>query len=713
MCGIAGEYAFDNQQIDADSAAPMLRSLAHRGPDGGGIYSDASRRALLLHARLAIVDVAGGAQPLSNESGSIWAVVNGELYGYEEERRALEERGHRFATQSDSELVVHLYEEHAEDFVQRLRGEFAIALYDERRRALLLARDRFGIKPLYYARRAASILFASEIKAIFAHARGPRAMDLDAVRRVFSGILLPAGSTFEGISAVRPAHVLRVCQEGVTERRYWKLRFAGVDVDARTLDDRREADIVAEFRALLEDAVRIRLRADVPVGAYLSGGVDSTAVVALMKARLQCPLKVFTVGFDNSDFDESAMARRTAQDEGLDHVLVRIRKGELAEHFVRSLWHSEMPVANSHGVAKMCLSRAAREHVKVVLTGEGADEAFAGYDAFIHQELLEDAHRRPGAPDALRAARSFRSAQGMLSGAALESSYRDYDSVVARFGAYPYQALRAVGYGPKVGALFSLATRQRTRYVDPIADLAAAVGRFDGITSIAASQAISFETDLPGYILNVLGDRQEMASSVEGRLPMLDHPLVEFAARLPTRMKLREGQGKYILRRAVADIVPPTIAARSKHAFVAPTAETLGLTAGRDLGERYLSREVTRRIGIFDPTLIWMALRAISILPRRTHLYALTETALTMALSVHVLHDIFVDRFRAAADELGDTRYGSRALSVATERLHAAARRVVITWNDALGGHDPDLLKRDMASGSVSNFTISERGTHE
>ena len=469
MCGIAGEFAFEREQVTA-SVSRMIAALRHRAPDSSGHYISPAKNVLLVNTRLAIVDVGGGTQPLTNEDGSVWITFNGEIYGFAALARQLERRGHRLRTRCDTEVIVHLYEEHGEAFVEHLRGEFAFALYDQRQHTLWLGRDRFGVKPLYYALSPRSLLFGSEIKAIFSSPVIKRALNPSFIYSYLHGLLPPDETAFVGVLQVEPGCLLRVTAAGVEPRRYWQPRFAETpDAAAATVADRES---VEEFRRLFSEAVDLRLQGDQESGVYLSSGLDSTAV-ATQAARLSGrPVKAFTVAFNDPDYDESARAAATAQRHTLDHHVVTIPAAGLAPHFVRSLWHCEMPVVNGHGAAKLLLSGLASQHVKSVLTGEGADELLAGYDLFLHQALLERVRHEPR-NRALRAQmRQFLGSVDLLSGTVRATDYAEYDRVVELFGTYPYPALRALKMRRSTHAVLSRECLRGIGDFDPLEHLA-------------------------------------------------------------------------------------------------------------------------------------------------------------------------------------------------------------------------------------------------
>ena len=652
MCGIAGEFIFDpDLRIDPARIPATVASIRHRGPDQWGYYIGCSGSALLINVRLSIVDLSNGKQPLANEDGSVWAVLNGELYGFADIAADLQRRGHRFRTRSDTEVIVHLYEEYGEDFVSHLRGEFAIALLDQRQDRLYLIRDRFGIKPLYYSQFAHSLVFASEIKALFTHPQAKPQLDRASTFHTLHQLPLPGATMFQGVSSLEPGFILRASRSGVTRQRYWDLPVAA-EPAARI----EEGEAVTEFRRLFEDAVKIRLHGDVEVGAYVSGGLDSMAVASAAAESSGRKLKVFTVSFTDPSLDEAPAAAEFAARNGLDHHVVRVGSGDLAPYFERSLWHGEIPVANSHGAAKMILSELARKYVKVVLTGEGADEALAGYIAFQHIVLLEALRANPADGQVRGDLDQLLLREGR--GIALTNSailpirqYPEYDRVAGLFGAYPYAIARALRTGKILPYLFSIEFRREFRGFDYVASMADRIGRgrMAGLSPVAAHQYYLFKADLPAYILNYLGDRVEMAHSIEGRVPLLDHKLVEFAFALPVSLKLRNGSGKYILRQAMLNRLQAASQVK-KRPFLAPSADTLGFQKRGGALDRYLDRKAVKKVGLFDPFAIAALRQSLKVLRPGSRALSLVETTLTGVASIHALHDMFCENFSSSLE---------------------------------------------------------------
>ena len=646
MCGIAGQIAIaGGASVDPGLVPRTAALLAHRGPDGWGYTVDPARQVLLLNTRLAIVDTAGGRQPLANEDGQIWVTLNGECYGFERQRRWLESRGHRFRTRTDTEVLVHLYEELGEAFVDRLRGEYAFALHDRRRGVCLLVRDRFGIKPLVFTEHRGRLVFASEAKALFADDAIERSLDREHVLHAVTGVFLPQRTFFQGVRQVEPGTFERVhVGRGRTSVRYWNLPLQP-DGHAAARDD---AETIAAFGDKLREATQVRLHGDVTVGAYLSGGVDSAAVIqAIGDTARNVP--TFTVGFDDARFDETPAAARVARRFQAPHHVVRVDSAQLAEAFAASVWHAETPAMNTHGAAKFVLSRFAGARVKAVLTGEGADELLAGYPQFQHQQLLEACRESPRDRDAAARLEQFTSASTVSAGIAPIRRYPHYDAVVSQFGAYPYAAARMFALQRTIRWLVSSDSRRMMSGFGAFGALDTALGRrpFEGLDPISASQAALFRTQLPGYVLTNLGDRPEMAHGIEGRTPFLDHELVEIACALPLRLKIRPNRTKHLLRCLVeADV--PEVGQRPKHLFLAPPASALGLDGRHSPLDEWLTPNAIGEAGVFRPVALGVLRRVHRHVRPGTRVSAMAEAALVYALSVSVLDGLFRRDFTAA-----------------------------------------------------------------
>ncbi|HTS19758.1 MAG TPA: asparagine synthase (glutamine-hydrolyzing) [Verrucomicrobiae bacterium] len=562
MCGISGKLNYrEDVAVDAGLLRRMTRVMSHRGPDADGYYLQ--QNVGLGHRRLSIIDLSTGDQPLANEDQTIWVVFNGEIYNFQELRERLIKRGHVFRTKSDTEVLVHLYEEHGPEGVEQLRGMFAYAIWDTRRRRLFVARDRVGIKPLYYCDDGRTFWFASEQKSIVTDPSVRREVNVAAIRKFLAFHYLPGEETlFQGIRRLLPGHYLVADASGVSTHRYWDLRFPE-ERSAIPFDD-----AVRQLRDLLTSTVRDHMIADVPVGVLLSGGVDSSAIATLAVQSTDERVQTFTVGFDGAEVvDERPFARMVADRLGTEHYDISITAEDFWSFLPSYVWHMEDPVCEPPALALYYVSKLARQHVKVLLSGEGGDEAFAGY---------------PNYPNMLKLDR-IRSALGPFA--------RPVGSLTARAGVWLVNE-RARRYGNALGR--PLADCYYSRASGPTAFFQQRASEFftpeflDASRSIAPAQEIAdllkpaekwglldqmlyldTKTWLPDDLL-VKADKMTMATSVELRVPLLDHVVMEFAASLPPDFKVGEGDTKRVLKAAFGPLLPPEVLTRKKAGFPVP-----------------------------------------------------------------------------------------------------------------------------------------------
>ncbi|HKE24642.1 MAG TPA: asparagine synthase (glutamine-hydrolyzing) [Bryobacteraceae bacterium] len=581
MCGIVAVsdlYASSQPETALEAVRRGIGTLHHRGPDSQNYWNSTDGLVSLGHARLSIIDLAGGDQPLANEDQSIHAIVNGEFYDFERIRAGLQSRGHCFRTHSDSEILLHLYEDFGVECVHHLRGEFAFVLWDSRQRRLFAARDRFGIKPLFYSESRGRLLLASEVKAL--HAAGvPAAWDDQGFADTLAFFSAPPRSLFRGVSSVPPGHYMVVARgTGVSTHRYWDWDFAREDEMPAARPDR---EYIEEFRSLLDDAVNTRLRADVPVGCYLSGGIDSCSVLALMAQHAPGRVRAFSLGFDHSMYDEGPIAREMAARTGAEFTLIPISHTDMARDLSDALWHCESFFINGNSAAKFALSRAVRDAgYKVVLTGEGSDEVLAGY-AFFRMDLIRHqsaavAGVAPGdcsdATGSAQAQEALRQRNAPSAGLMLAANPVDpTPAYIERLGYFPaFMEARKAALERMQPALAIRATADEL--VTSLLDRLDVAGQMTGRHPVNQSQYAGNKSVLPNYILTALGDRVEMAHSIEARLPFLDHHLVEFARRLPVSMKINGVTEKYVLREALRPMLTETVYNRQKHPFLSPPA---------------------------------------------------------------------------------------------------------------------------------------------
>jgi asparagine synthase (glutamine-hydrolysing) len=646
MCGIAGIVSGSGKRVEADRLTGMIEMLDHRGPDDRGCHVEPA--VALGHTRLSVVDVAGGRQPLSNEDGSIWITFNGEIFNHRELRTELIDRGHRFRTHSDTEVIVHLYEEvGAAGLAERLNGQWALAIWDARTRTLVASRDRLGVRPFYYTVAGGELIFASEIKALFAHAAVSREIDPRGVDNIFTfwSTLAPR-TVFKGISELPPGHVLTWCSGRCEVTRYWSPAFPPVS-DASPLDANAAGDdegLRERLLALLDAATERRLQADVPVGAYVSGGLDSSLVSALAAAHLSRPLATFSISFDDAAFDESRFQGEVVSRLGSEHHDLRCARADIGRVFPDVVWHAEMPMLRTAPAPMYLLAGLVRERgYKVVLTGEGADEMFGGYDLFKESKIRRFWAAQP-------ASRRRAALLKRLDPYLPQLHRQPAASLGAFFHASPddtsnplFSHLPRIGLTSRLKMFFSAQMRDAIGDYDGCAELTAGLpADFRQWDPLCQAQYIEATNLLPGYLLSAQADRMAMAHGVEGRYPFLDPDVVAFASRLRPSLKMKALNEKYLLKRAAASVVPAAVVNRAKQPYRAP--EAAGMLAEDRTGyfAELLAPEQVRRAGIFDPDAVT---RLVHKSRQPKPISVSDDMALTGVLSTQMVIDRFITHF--------------------------------------------------------------------
>lgn len=667
MCGIAGYiHADPTRNIDAQTLCAMAAIQHHRGPDGFGYHVMDERGLGFAHARLAIIDLDENRsrQPFLSADGQLLLTHNGEFYDYKRIRADLTAKGARFSTKSDSELVLHLYPQLGlEDTLTHLRGEFAFALYDKRKDRLILVRDRFGIKPLYWTEHNGTLVFGSELKVLFAHPDVPREITNEGLYHQLMQTIVPGTTPFKGVHQVKPGHMVIIERAhgrfNIRDEKYWDMDFP---TQAERGDDLPEHDYIEGVREKLLEAVQLRLEADVPVACYLSGGIDSCSILGLSAAAQQSAVKAFTIGFDDAAYDETAIAREMAQSVGADQDIMMLEAAHLYDNFERTIWHTERSIYNTLGVAKMLMS----QHVnhagyRVVVTGEGSDELFSGYPAFRRDMFL---HGLDTLSPAERASweQMLAESNKLFKGAMLaEDEWHD-------------AALDAkVGFTPSCLQPWLSSSRHVAGIMQE--ERAAAVSDYQAGTAIAdaldadmlagrhpldKAQYVWIKTMLEGQILTWGGDRVDMANSMEARPAFLDHHLAAFATRLPPTMRIRGRTEKYVLREAMRGLLPKVLYEREKFAFMAPPAHTdpQKWAAMKALAGNYLSPEAIRDAGLLSQS----GVNTLFEMHEHPETSAATQIQLDAVInhmiSVQILHKHFIAtdvpaQARARAQELG------------------------------------------------------------
>jgi len=589
MCGICGVVSFQpNISVDRSVLKGMNDSIRHRGPDDEGYYQDA--QASLAMRRLSIIDLHTGQQPISNETGDVWVVYNGEIYNFKEVRAELERRGHSFKTQTDTEIIVHAYEEYGDECVKQFNGMFAIALWDARKRRLFLARDRVGIKPLYYWADQAKLVFASELKALILHPDVPRQTNLAALDLFLTLEYVPAPHTiYQGIFKLLPGHTLTVEHGELKIRQYWDVPYRPVS--------QSEAECAEALSALINEATRIRLMSDVPLGAFLSGGIDSSTIVGYMSQNMSEPVQTFSIGFEDDTYDELPYANAVAKHFGTNHH-VEVLQPDIASLVEQLVPHHDEPFADTSIFPTYLVSKLASQKVKVVLSGDGGDELFAGYDTYIAERLNRYYGRLPGAlrqrvlpkfaewlPPQPAKKGLINKVKRMVEGGALDPSLQH-----TRWMMFLTATEKAELYQSDL----------RTTLIDDVtADYFS--GYFEKASQfdrLAQQQYVDLKTYLADDILTKV-DRMSMAVSVEARVPLLDYRIVEFAMNLPPHMKLDGSRTKSILRNAVRHLVPDLVLEKPKQGFSIPMKHWLR-TSLKPMMLDLLSKDTLNKHGYFD-----------------------------------------------------------------------------------------------------------------
>jgi asparagine synthase (glutamine-hydrolysing) len=602
MCGIAGFYGTPDSSTPNEALLRrMIGAIAHRGPDAQGVFVD--RNVGLAHARLSIIDLSGGAQPMANAEGTVHVTFNGEIFNYIELRDELMARGHKFATTSDTEVILHAYKAHGLGCVEKFNGDFAFAIWDSRRNRLMLARDRMGVRPLFHTQRNGCLYFASEVKALLEAPGVAAKLDPIALDQIFTfWFPLAPRTPFKDIAELPPAHVLIAEDSNVTVRPYWKLAYP----DADDYDNRRADAIAEELRELLLDATRIRLRSDVPVGAYLSGGLDSSIIAAAVKRIRPDRLRTFSVTFESEEFDESGYQQDMVRALGTEHSSIACTTADIGRAFPNVIRHAERPILRTAPTPLIKLSELVHDNgYKVVLTGEGADEVFAGYDIFKEAKIRRFCAVQPESkwrPLLLKRLYPYLPQFRGQSQSYLEAFFGAQlaDSDDPLFSHLPRFRTTA---GAKI--FFSGDLRRALRGYDALADLREMLPPdFARWHPLSQGQYLETAHLLPGYILSSQGDRMAMAHGVEGRFPFLDHRLVEFAARIPPKLKIRGLREKHILREAMKEMLPAHIGNRTKQPYRAPDCQSfVGAQAPAYVGHRFSGGDIAAA-GYFEPSVV-------------------------------------------------------------------------------------------------------------
>jgi asparagine synthase (glutamine-hydrolysing) len=624
MCGICGVYNLQSgEPVSRELMEQMTGLITHRGPDESGIYLEGPVG--LGSTRLSIIDLSGGHQPMSNETGDIWIVFNGEIWNYKTLRKELLEKGHQFRTNSDTETIIHAYEEYGVDCIPQLHGMFGLAIWDLSRRRLLLARDRVGKKPLYYTCVDGNLVFASEIKSLLCHPQVKRRADVQALADFLSVRYVPGPATlFANISKVLPGHWMLIENKELKEKCYWDFTFGKTE-------NRPVEDYIHGIRQHINRAVEERLMADVPLGAMLSGGVDSSIITGIMSQLMDEPVKTFSVGFDVPEYNELPYARLVAQHFGTEHHDLIVKCSDLSAYWPLLTWHRDEPVSEASDLGVYLISKLARQHVKVVLSGEGGDELFAGYPKYIVDWLaryyqilptpIRDQVITPLLEHLPYSMRKLKMASRALSQPAPER-WMNW------FGVFNGQLKNNLLSTSTKASIDSDSSQVFRRWLEknPQRD------------DLSSMLYLDTKIWLPDNLL-MKGDKMTMAASLEARIPLLDYKLIEYAASIPSNVKIKPFKAKYLLKRAYADLLPEPILTRKKMGFNVPISIWFR-GEQRNLITRLLLSERARSRGFLDSEFVACLLR--------DHLEGRTQygNQLFILASLELWFRVFIDNSR-------------------------------------------------------------------
>lgn len=635
MCGIAGILK-NITNHDSVLIKDMIQSVRHRGPEETGLYIDDS--VALAHAKLSIIDLSHGAQPIHNEDKSLWIIFNGEIFNYPDLREELVNHGHKFYTDTDTEVIIHLYEEYGADCLQKLNGQFAFAIWNSKSRRLFLARDRAGIVPLFYTKRNGIFSFASEIKALFADQDVVRAVNIRALEQIFTlWTTLNQDTFFKDIFELPPAHYMIISNEEITLTRYWNLKFA-MENNYTSLGRQELAEQVEE---ILVDAVRIRLRSDVPVGSYLSGGLDSSGITSIIKKNFNNRLNTFGIRFQDRDFDEGAYQGQMVEFLGVNHSELMINDEDIGNNFESILWHTEKPILRTAPVPLFLLSSLVRQNgYKVVLTGEGSDEIFGGYNIFKETKIRKFWSRYPASK-----------IRPLLLGKLYPYIFKDKrlaNTIIEFF---------KVGIDSPGNPLFSHmvrwnnTSRIKNFFTDDLKDELSAYDVYRDVLNLlpqdfdkwdyfGKAQFLEIVIFMSSYLLSSQGDRMAMANSVETRVPFLDHRLIELMSGINPELKMNLLNEKFILKEVLKKRLPDSISKRPKNPYRAPIKS--GLFTGNKLVGNYLSEAEVLKTGIFNSRKINFFLKKMERTDAISEIDAMTLSGL---LSTQIVYDKFITSF--------------------------------------------------------------------
>ena len=638
MCGIAGIYNYlspSEPSIEL-SVKGMLSVIRHRGPDESGMYL--GENVGLGSVRLSIIDLAAGQQPISDESGNYWIVYNGEIFNYQELRIDIEKKGIKLRTHSDTEVLVQLYAMYGADCLKYLNGQFAFSIWDKNKQELFLARDRVGIRPLFYWAQNGAFAFCSEIKGLFTLDRIDRAMRPESLAQIFTfWTTLSPATPFEGVYELPPGHSMHVTKAGIKIEKYWSMEFP----ENGSSHSRNLPNAVEEFTELFRDAVKIRLRADVPVGAYLSGGLDSSVTTALIHEIDPGVLNTYSIGFKDKAFDETAYQLEAAKYFQTRHSAFECTAAEIADQFINTIWHAEFPILRTAPTPMFMLSKKVREsNIKVVITGEGADEFMAGYNIFKEAKIRRFWAREPDSTSRPKLLGKLYPYLPMMKNANNMALKMFFGFKLSETDNPLYSHLLRWHNTSRIKAYFSDDISAKTADYNPLESVYPQLpDNFMGWSDLAKSQYLEATIFMSSYLLSSQGDRMAMGNSVEGRYPFLDYRVIEFCGKLPDNFKLNCLNEKFLLKKMSAGIIPESISKRTKQPYRAPIASSFFNDAAPDYVAEILSDDTLKAFGLFNPEKV----RALIAKVKTQHeMSEVDQMAIAGILSTQLLYKMFI-----------------------------------------------------------------------
>lgn len=638
MCGIAGIYNYHSQNEPSTerNVKRMLSLINHRGPDESGVFVD--QNIGIGNVRLSIIDLSSGQQPMPDVSERYWIVYNGEVFNYTELRNDLIKKGVPLKTNCDTEVVVQMYAMYGSDCLNQLNGQFAFCIWDREKKELFLARDRVGIRPLFYWYQNGSFAFCSEIKGLFVLNQIERSIDTESLSQIFTfWTTISPKTPFKNISEIKPGHFMRVNSEGIQEHCYWNLNYS----PGKDIKPGKFTDAVEELDELLYDAVKIRLRADVPVGAYLSGGLDSSVTTSYINTINPEVLNTFSIGFANKDFDESAFQTEAARYFNTNHTAFTCTSEEIAESFAETIWHTEFPILRTSPTPMFLLSKKVREsNIKVVVTGEGADEVLGGYNIFKEAKIRRFWANQPDSKIRPRLLTKLYPYVPVLKNSPELSLKMFYGYKLNETENPFYSHLLRWNNTSRLKSFFSNELSSSVNGSDPISELYSTIpSGFESWSDLAKSQYIETRIFMSSYLLSSQGDRMAMGNSVEGRYPFLDYRVIEYCSKLPDSFKLNCLNEKFILKKISQGRIPESISNRTKQAYRAPISDSFFSQRTPDYITEILSDSHIQSVGIFDPVKVANLIQKVK---QQKTVSEIDQMAVAAIISTQLMYKMFI-----------------------------------------------------------------------